>query len=143
MVDGRQYVATTSGNISRTTFHTTGTPTIVVGALERPAGRPEIIVALPEVTPAGAPNVAMGSPAPRAAGDQNYQQFCASCHGNHGEGGAGGPSLLLPSARHDVMAIVDFVKNPDPPMPKLHPSPLDDAEVAAVAQHVRTLQEAK
>jgi alcohol dehydrogenase (cytochrome c) len=143
MVEGKQYVATTSGNISRTTFQTIGSPKVIIGALERPEGRPEVMVALPDVTPAGAPNVAMGAPAPSAAGDQNYQQFCASCHGNRGEGGAGGPSLLLPAARRELTAIADFIKNPNPPMPKLHPSPLDDAEVSAVAQHVRTLQGAK
>jgi alcohol dehydrogenase (cytochrome c) len=142
MVDGTQYVATTSGNISRATFQTTGDPKIVIGALERPAGRPEVLVALPEVTPAGAPNVAMGSPAPTASGQQNYMQFCATCHGNHGEGGAGGPSLVA-GTRRELTAIADFIKNPEPPMPKLHPSPLDDAEVEAVAQHVRTLQGAK
>lgn len=143
MSGGKQYVATTSGNISRTTFQTTGSPKIIIGALDRPEGRPEIMISLPEVTPAGAPSVALGTPAPSAAGNQNYQQFCASCHGNRGEGGAGGPSLLLPTARRDLASIAAFIKNPNPPMPKLHPNPLDDAEVDAVAQHVRKLQGAK
>jgi alcohol dehydrogenase (cytochrome c) len=143
MVNGKQYVATTSGNISRTTFQTTGTPKIIIGALERPEGRPEIMVALPEVTPAGAPNVAMGSAAPNASGQQNYMQFCASCHGNSGEGGAGGPSLVAANARRDLAAIAEFIKNPAPAMPDLHPSPLDDAEVTAVSEYVRVLQGGK
>jgi alcohol dehydrogenase (cytochrome c) len=142
MVGGKQYVATTSGNISRSTFLTTGTPKVIIGALERPEGRPEIMVALPEVTGEGAPNVTMGSPAPAASGQHNYDQFCSSCHGNNGEGGAGGPSLLAPNARRELQAIADFIKNPNPPMPKLHPSPLDDAEVTAVGEYVRKLQSA-
>jgi alcohol dehydrogenase (cytochrome c) len=36
-VRGTQYVATTSGNISRTTFQTAGTPTIIVFSLHAPA----------------------------------------------------------------------------------------------------------
>lgn len=35
-VGGKQYVATTSGNISRTTFTTTGTPTLVIMSLNAP-----------------------------------------------------------------------------------------------------------
>jgi alcohol dehydrogenase (cytochrome c) len=35
-VRGKQYVATTSGNISRTTFHTSGSPTLIVMALAAP-----------------------------------------------------------------------------------------------------------
>ncbi len=35
MVGGKQYVATTSGNISRMTFQTTGSPRVIIGALER------------------------------------------------------------------------------------------------------------
>ncbi|GJG89513.1 alcohol dehydrogenase [Gemmatimonadetes bacterium T265] len=34
---GRQYVATTSGNVSRTTFKTTGSPTLIVFGLNAPA----------------------------------------------------------------------------------------------------------
>jgi glucose dehydrogenase len=36
-VGGKQYVATTSGNVSRTTFHTVGSPTLIVMALGAPA----------------------------------------------------------------------------------------------------------
>jgi mono/diheme cytochrome c family protein len=122
------------------TFQTTGSPRVIIGALERPEGRPEITVALPEVTGEGTPNVSLGSAAPAASGKHNYDQFCSSCHGSRGEGGAGGPSLLFPGARKDVTAIGGFINNPNPPMPKLHPNPLDDAEVTAVSEYVRTLQ---
>jgi len=53
-VGGKQYIATTSGNISRTTFRTTGTPTLIVMALNAPAA-PKIITLPPaSVQPAGA-----------------------------------------------------------------------------------------
>jgi alcohol dehydrogenase (cytochrome c) len=35
-VRGKQYVATTSGNISRATFHTSGSPSLIVMALAAP-----------------------------------------------------------------------------------------------------------
>jgi alcohol dehydrogenase (cytochrome c) len=140
MVNGKQYVASTAGNVSRMTFQTTGSPRIVIGALNRPEGRPELMVALPRVTPDGPPNGPLGSPAKAVSGQNNFDQFCASCHGKRGEGGSGGPSLVAPTARKDQTAIVDFIKNPNPPMPKLNPSPLDNDEVTAVAEYVRTLQ---
>lgn len=49
-VGGTQYVATTSGNVSRTTFKTTGSPTIIVMSLNAPATPRRD--SLPEVTPA-------------------------------------------------------------------------------------------
>jgi alcohol dehydrogenase (cytochrome c) len=133
-VDGRQYVATTSGNVSRSTFQTTGTPRIVVMALEtdqRPT-RTAQVVTLPPV-------VARGTPGGR--GGQLYAQHCAGCHGSGGEGGAA-PSLVE-SARRDLEAIVAFVKNPNPPMPKLFPNPLTDEDVQLVSEYVRTLQGAR
>ena len=54
--------------------------------------------------------------------------------------GLSGPNLTSATARHDLAAIAAFIKDPKPPMPDLHPSPLDDAEVAAIAEYVRTLQ---
>lgn len=39
----------------------------------------------------------------------------------------------------DVAAVAAFVKNPKAPMPKLHPTPLNDAAVDAVSKYVTTL----
>jgi mono/diheme cytochrome c family protein len=77
-----------------------------------------------------------------ARGEQLYTQYCAGCHGTRGEGGTA-PSLVSGSAPKELAAIVAFVKDPRPPMPDLHPSPLDDAAVTAVAEYVRTLQGAR
>jgi hypothetical protein len=46
------------------------------------------------------------------------------------------------ASRTDVAAIAAFVKNPNPPMPKLHPSPLSDDMVQTVSEYVRKLQQA-
>jgi mono/diheme cytochrome c family protein len=87
-------------------------------------------VTLPTVVPGG-PNASPGM--------RMFAQHCAGCHGVRGEGGAG-PSLTADSARKDLEAIVDFVKNPRPPMPKLYPTPLSEEDVRTVAAYVRTLQ---
>jgi len=132
MVNGKQYVATTAGNVSRSTFKTAGSPRVVVMALDVPAWGPQA-VALAEVN-------AHGTLAGQAnAGDALYEQFCAGCHGTRGEGGGNGPSLIH-ATRTDVAAIAAFVKNPAPPMPKLHPSPLNDEMVNTVSEYVRKLQ---
>jgi alcohol dehydrogenase (cytochrome c) len=132
MVDGKQYVATTAGNVSRSTFQTAGSPRVVVMALDVPAWGPQT-VALPAVN-------ARGLLAGQAnSGQALYEQSCAGCHGTHGEGGGNGPSLVE-RARTDLGAIVAFVKNPNPPMPRLFPSPLDEEAVNAVAKYVQTLQ---
>jgi alcohol dehydrogenase (cytochrome c) len=132
LVDGKQYVATTTGNISRSTFKTAGSPRIMILAVDAPQG---MMIALPDITTLGMPAGSAGG----APGAQQYSQYCAGCHGTTGEGGGNGPNLVT-SARKDVNAIAAFIKNPNPPMPKLYPSPLDEAGVAAVAEYVRSLQ---
>lgn len=54
MVHGKQYVAATSGNISRTTFQTTGSPTLVIMALGAPATPREITLPAVSTTSGGA-----------------------------------------------------------------------------------------
>jgi alcohol dehydrogenase (cytochrome c) len=131
-VNGKQYVATTAGNVSRSTFKTAGSPRVIVMALDVPAWGPQM-VALPAVTARGMLAGQAGN------GQAQYEQFCAGCHGTRGEGGANGPSLVS-ATRTDLAAIVAFVKNPKPPMPDLHPSPLNDEAVDAVSKYVRDLQ---
>jgi alcohol dehydrogenase (cytochrome c) len=138
-VDGKQYVATTSGNVSRSTFKTTGSPRIVVMAVGVPEA-PRQAVSLPEVDPQGRLATA-GADSGATRGKQLYTQFCSGCHGTRAEGGTA-PSLIGASAPKDLAAIVAFVKDPKPPMPDLHPSPLSDADVDAVARYVRSLQDA-
>ncbi|MDE2461861.1 MAG: c-type cytochrome, partial [Gammaproteobacteria bacterium] len=137
-VNGRQYVAFTSGNVSRMgTFNTTGSPMMVVMALNVPAGGPKLIT-LPD---AGIAQVALPGVSNSAA-DQGQQIFaanCSICHGAHGEGGVG-PSLQDEALRKDLAAVIEQIKNPAPPMPKLYPKPLSEADVQAVAAYVQTLK---
>jgi hypothetical protein len=49
------------------------------------------------------------------------------------------PTRRSRPARKDLDAIVEFIKNPNPPMPKLFPNPLADADVRPVAEYVRML----
>jgi alcohol dehydrogenase (cytochrome c) len=139
-VGGRQYVATTAGNVSRLTFQTTGSPRLIVMGVDGARGS-LTRVSLAEVPPlqtTGGPAVAANTPA--AHGQQLFGQNCAACHGQRGDG-ATAPALTT-AARKDLEAIVAFVKNPAPPMPKLYPTPLSDADVRAVAEYVRVLQQA-
>ena len=129
-VRGRQYVAFTSGNVSRGTFDTRGTPKLVVLALDAPETA-FYSVALPEVNGRGL--VSQQTPAER--GEQVFAQFCSACHGARGEQG------VAKSDKRTLAALVAFIKNPTGAMPKLHPVPLDEAEVTAVATYVLTLQQ--
>jgi alcohol dehydrogenase (cytochrome c) len=134
-VRGRQYVAATAGNISRTVWGTTGDPRLIVMALD---ARPGPRRALPEVDAFGP---VRGGADAAAVGQRTYAQFCAACHGREG-GGANAPALTR-SALRDRAAIVAFVKNPKAPMPKFFPDPLSEAEVEAVADYIVSLQREK
>ncbi|MDE2460362.1 MAG: c-type cytochrome, partial [Gammaproteobacteria bacterium] len=138
-VRGKQYVAFTSGNISRLgTFNTTGSPTLVVMALNVPAGSPEIVT----LADAGVAQmqVAAGIGTTMVThGQQIFAANCAVCHGAYGEGGVG-PSLQDESTRKDLDEVIAWIKDPKPPMPKLYPKPLNEADVQAVAAYVETLK---
>lgn len=79
---------------------------------------------------------AMGNP---THGEQIFTQNCASCHGAAGAGGGIGPSLKGEKSRKDYAAAIAWIKNPQPPMPKLYPSPLSESDVNDVAAYVESL----
>jgi mono/diheme cytochrome c family protein len=64
---------------------------------------------------------------------------CASCHGASGTEGGVGPSLKNEKSRKNFAQAVAWIKNPQPPMPKLYPSPLSEKDVNDVAAYVETL----
>lgn len=72
-------------------------------------------------------------------GLQIFAQNCAACHGQAGVGGGIGPVLKGEKARKNFAAAVLWIKNPQPPMPKLYPSPLSKKDVADVAAYVESL----
>ncbi len=121
---GKQYVAAVSGNVSRLTFGMAGSPTLVVYAL---GGKN------------GPPPVAASETHSKASGASLYASICANCHGGVGEG-ATGPALKGLATRMDLEKTVAWIKNPSAKMPKLHPSPLDDAAVKRVAEYAQGLK---
>ncbi|HTW82781.1 MAG TPA: cytochrome c [Candidatus Sulfotelmatobacter sp.] len=68
-----------------------------------------------------------------------FSANCASCHGATGREGGIGPSLTNEKSRKDFDQTVAWIHNPQPPMPKLWPSPLNDKDVADVAAYVQSL----
>jgi len=141
-VGGRQYVAATAGNVGRTTFGVLGSPTLVVLALGRPAqagaanGPAVAELALPEIATGNGQNLAGGSDSEVLAGEKVYQ-VCAACHGARGEGGIG---ANLQTSKRDLAGVIAYIKAPIGSMPKLYPSAVSDADVAAVAAYVMTLR---
>ncbi|HEX3672373.1 MAG TPA: cytochrome c [Candidatus Cybelea sp.] len=74
----------------------------------------------------------------RKAGERLFAANCASCHGAGGAGGIA-PSLRGESLRMNYATLVSWIEDPEPPMPKLYPSPLSERQVRNVAAYVLTL----
>jgi mono/diheme cytochrome c family protein len=84
--------------------------------------------------------VAAATPKGDAAhGKKLFGANCASCHGATGTEGGMGPSLKGEKSKKDQAAAVAWIKNPQPPMPKLYPSPLSEKDVSDIAAYVETL----
>ncbi len=79
---------------------------------------------------------AQGDP---AKGKQIFTANCSSCHGATGTEGGVGPSLKNEKSRKNYQQAIAWIKNPQPPMPKLYPSPLNEQDVDNVAAYVETL----
>ena len=84
------------------------------------------------------------SPGGLAQGDPGRGKFvfsanCARCHGATGIEGGVGPSLRRENERKNYEAAVAWIKDPQPPMLKLYPAPLNETDVENVAAYVETL----
>ena len=77
-------------------------------------------------------------PANVAHGRSIYLAQCAACHGRDGAGQIG-PSLRNESARRNDAAVRAIVLYPEPPMPKLYPARMTQADVRDVSAYVETL----
>jgi alcohol dehydrogenase (cytochrome c) len=133
-VAGKQYVAATTGNVSRITFGNGGTPKVVIMTTGLPVNyqAADLIVKQPE---------GEASNTGPARGKSLFAQFCAACHGMHGEGGlTSGPNIQNSPLIKNRAALVAWIKNPKSPMPKLFPSPLSESDVDAVAGYVMSLK---
>jgi alcohol dehydrogenase (cytochrome c) len=133
-IDGRQYVAVTSGNISRSTNELAGPPTVTIMAVTD-AAHPAVSQAV--ITPAPAMEAAL-KPGDVAHGKALYLQSCISCHGADGTAMAGF-SLKNIGKRVDEAGLSAWIKTPKPPMPKLFPSPYGAQDVADIAAYVEGL----
>jgi alcohol dehydrogenase (cytochrome c) len=128
---GRQYLATTSGNVSRDTFSvTTGSPKIVIFTTGLDKDEP-LRVSVPH-------EVSTVASTPLEHGHALFSQYCSGCHGAAGGGGVG-PALTGESSRKDRAQAIAFIKEPIAPMPKLYPTPLSEADVADVATFIESL----
>jgi alcohol dehydrogenase (cytochrome c) len=113
---GTQYIAFTSGNISRTVFGAAGRPSIVIMAL--PATAIATTSNLPRVPDA-------------AHGRQVFYGMCAGCHGSEGKNIVyNGGDLTTVRERLSLEQIIAWIRNPKPPMPKVFPEPLQESEEA-------------
>lgn len=130
---GKQYVAITSGNVSRLSFGENGKPSLVIYALGA-GGQPALAAPAPKAAaPAG---VAIASLTPDTGrGQELYGKNCAACHGNKGEG-VSGPALKGVKSKLDFASAVKWIESPSEKMPKLYPSTIDAQGVADVAAYV-------
>ena len=90
----------------------------------------------PQPLPTAAPAVVMGDP---KHGAVIFKQNCTTCHGAAGAGGGIGPVLKGEKQRKNYAAAIVWIENPQPPMPKLYPSPLSLSDVQDVAAYVESL----
>ena len=121
-IAGKQYVAMTSGNLSRTLFGASGRPTVV-------------IMALPDATLAAA--MSSDEPDP-ARGNDLYGGACGSCHGGDGDNW-NGIELKAVKRTMDFDALVEFIKNPRAPMPHVFPQPPnaeDERQIRDIASFI-------
>lgn len=73
------------------------------------------------------------------AGHEIFRANCSICHGTTGTEGGVGPSLTREGMRKNYLQTVAWIENPQPPMPKLYPDPLSEANVRDVAAYVQKL----
>ena len=85
----------------------------------------------------------MASAAPtfgnESRGAEVFRTNCAICHATNGAAGGVGPPLAGEKTRRTYGQIIAAIEQPDPPMPKLYPSPLSEKDVDDVAAFVQTL----
>jgi PQQ-dependent dehydrogenase (methanol/ethanol family) len=115
-LDGKQYVAFATGNVSRGALGTVGAPTLVILRADPPAS--------------------LGARGDPARGQALFDSVCASCHGQSGISVAQN-SLAGLSARLSFEQTVTAIMNPRPPMPKLSPGQLSAQDVADIATYLQ------
>lgn len=118
---GTQYLAVTSGNISRATWpKASGVPSIVIYRLnaklnqsQRSEGQLSVVSQI-------------------AMGRRVFASICSGCHGASLEG-ANAPSLRGVANKYDAASLQEYIKHPKPPMPTLYPSSVSEQDVENLA----------
>ncbi len=121
-INGREYIALTSGNVSRTGFAAIGRPSIVVMQADLP------------------PKLSGPKPPDAARGGALYLRTCGACHGPDGNG-VYGFSLAHIKARMNTLKLIAWIKNPAPPMPKVFPEPLEEDDIETINDIAAYLEE--
>jgi alcohol dehydrogenase (cytochrome c) len=106
--NNKQYIAFATGNVSKSVFGAVGHPSIVVMAATGDASQVT-------ATNDNSPNARRGAVLFRS---------CEPCHGPDGKN-IGGFDLSTIRSRMDKDQLIDWIKNPAPPMPRVFPEPLD------------------
>jgi mono/diheme cytochrome c family protein len=129
---------------SKSSDSSTASDSTSPSASAAPAGGESSNGAMSAAAPAAAASAGSSMQTVASAGDPAHGAAifganCASCHGANGVGGGIGPALKGEKVRKNTSAAIAWIKNPQPPMPKLYPSPLSDKDVADVAAYVESL----
>jgi alcohol dehydrogenase (cytochrome c) len=114
-INGRQYVAVTAGNVSRTAFGALGKPTVVIMTIDD-ADSSE---------PSG----------PAGRGKVLYSRNCIACHGSSGRA-VGNHDLQGVTRAH----VIETLKAPKLPMPKMFPGLLDEQDLTDLAEYVASFK---
>jgi mono/diheme cytochrome c family protein len=77
--------------------------------------------------------------ADRGHGGDLFAKNCLPCHGSSPDAARIGPSLVNEGHKRSYAQIVRAIEAPDPPMPKLYPGTLTEADVADIAAYVKNL----
>lgn len=97
------------------------------------------VIAAGSLLAAGCAHRAPARAADISSGARLFAQDCAACHGDRGTGGPIGPALTTAHRRLSADQLLQAIENPVPPMPKLYPGTLDDAQVRDLAAYVESL----
>lgn len=128
-VDGKQYVAMASGNVSRRTFGVLGLPSVVVMTMN-----PVPAASSGSKQATSASHRPLGQPDPEH-GHMIYAKSCASCHGPDGDM-ISNHKLTSLRARRDYASTIAFIKDPKSPMPKMFPELLSAQDVADLGAYL-------
>ncbi|HTZ67401.1 MAG TPA: PQQ-binding-like beta-propeller repeat protein [Roseiarcus sp.] len=126
-VGGEQYVAAAVGGMTENPSPIAGPLRVVVYGLHAP-DQPAVVM-LDRLPPPARFGITVG--------EAIYGQACSQCHGLAGAGGSA-PPMLRQSQLADPALLKTFLMTVLPPMPHLYPGVLNDDDVEALADYLKT-----